>query len=403
MNLKQISTLINEKIVPNLFGQGEDVSHNPITIAEDLRNVVDVGTALASLTAAQLKDYMQTFAVGVIETFFDSRSYKDETYDFYLSEQLYGGAVQRCKAKLLKATDTPILTLDNAYNPAGGAGNEVDYTDGRFWGTVYDNKLYTDDIAFQIKWSLATTMFQKSFMDAASVQKLVAMIEANVENTLRMEMNGVARGLIIKMIQSAYSGNRKIDLITKYNTIFNYSSGDAGYVTLATWKQDTNFKLWCEEVIIQLRKSITDYNEKYNDGTIATFTPEEDARTLLLGEFATALDFAQSSVYHSEMTSIGGNYRTINFWQNSTKDMLPQIASGSLHDQVKVQTGEDTTVTVNHVVGLIYDRFTAFFTTKLKKTTEKYVPEGDFVTFFHTEALQLAIDERATCLILTLN
>ena len=83
--------------------------------------------------------------------------------------------------------------------------------------------------------------------------------------------------------------------------------------------------------------------------------------------------------------------------------MLPQIGSGSLHDQVKVQTGADTTVTVNHVVGLIYDRFTAFFTTKLKKTTEKYVPEGDFVTFFHTEALQLAMDERNTCIILTLN
>ena len=403
MNLKQIASLINEKMVPNLFGQGEDVSHNPITIAEDLRNVVDVGTALASLTAAQLKDYLGLFAVGVIETFFDSRSYKDETYDFYLSEQLYGGAIQRCKAKLLKATDTPILTLDNAYNPAGGAGNEVDYTDGHFWGTQYDNKLYTDDIAFQIKHSISVTMFQKSFQDAASVQKLVAMIEANAENTLRLEMNGVARGLIIKMIQSAYSGSRKIDLITKYNTIFSYSSGDAGYVTLANWKQDTNFKLWCEEVIIQLRKSITDYNEKYNNGTIATFTPEEDARTLLLGEFATALDFAQSSVYHNEMTSIGGDYRTINFWQNSTKEMLPQIGSGSLHDQVVVKTGEDTTVTANHVVGLIYDRFTAFFTTKLKKTTEKYVPEGDFVTFFHTEALQLAMDERNTCIILTLN
>lgn len=402
MNLKQIASLINEKIVPNLFGQGLD-STTPITIAEDLRNVVDVGTALGSLTAAQLKDYMQTFAVGVIETFFDSRSYKDETYDFYLSEQLYGGAIQRCKAKLLKATDTPILTLDNAYAPAAGTGNEVDYTDGCFWGTVYSNNVYTDDIAFQIKWSLATTMFQKSFQDAASVQKLVAMIESNVENTLRLEMNGVARGLILKMIQSAYSGSRKIDLITKYNTLFNYTLGDAGYVTLANWKQDTNFKLWCEEVIIQLRKSITDYNEKYNNGTIATFTPEEDARTLLLGEFATALDFAQSSVYHSEMTSIGGDYRTVNFWQNSTPDMLPQIGSGSLHDQVKVQTGEATTVTVDHVVGLIYDRFTAFFTTKLKKTTEKYVPEGDFVTFFHTEALQLAMDERNTCIILTLN
>ena len=64
MKLSQIATLINEAIVPNLLGQGEDVSHNPITIAEDLRNVIDVGTALADLSADDAKDYLGAFAVG---------------------------------------------------------------------------------------------------------------------------------------------------------------------------------------------------------------------------------------------------------------------------------------------------------------------------------------------------
>lgn len=401
MKLSQIATLINTAIVPNLLGQGES-GGSPITIAEDLRNVIDVGTPLSSLSADDAKDYMGAFAVGVISTFFDTRSYKDESYDFFVSAEEFGGMVQRVKAKLLGASAANTLTLQSANDPVSGA-NAPDYTDGKFYGTNYSVKLYTKDIIFRVKHSISVDMFKKSFTNASDVQGLVAMIEGNVENTIRMELNGVARGLIIKMIQSAYTGGRKIDLITKYNTVFNYASTDTGYVTIANWKQDTNFKLWCEEVIIQLRKYITDYNEKYNDGTIATFTPEDDARTILLSEFATALDFAQSSVYHSEMTSIGGKYRTINFWQNSTADLLPQIGSGSLHDQVKVQTGDETTVTVDHVVGVIYDRFTAFYTTKLKDTRSKYMPEESFVTYFHDEALSEALDERNTAIILTLN
>ena len=99
MLYSQIATLINTVIVPNLFGQGESTG-TPITIAEDLRNVVDVGTALASLSADDLKDYMSAFAVGVFDTYVDTRSYKDETYDLFFSDIEYGGALQRVKAKL---------------------------------------------------------------------------------------------------------------------------------------------------------------------------------------------------------------------------------------------------------------------------------------------------------------
>ena len=193
MTLTQIATLLNSTIVPNVFGKGEDVSHNPITIAEDLRNVVDLGTALASLQASDLKNYMNDLVVGVFDTYCDTRSYKDETYDLFISEVEYGGAIQRIKAKLLSASDTAILTLDNANNPAGGSGNEIDYTDGHYWGTTWDDKVYTKDVAFKIKYSISTEMFKKSFTSAAGVQKLIAMIEANVDNTLKVELNGLAQ------------------------------------------------------------------------------------------------------------------------------------------------------------------------------------------------------------------
>ena len=396
MTLTQIASLLNSTIVPNIFGQGENESHQAITIAEDLRNVVDIGTAIANLSANDLKDYLNQLVVGVYDTYCDTRSYKDETYDLFMDEIEYGGAIQRVKAKLLSASDTAILSLDNANNPAGGSGYEIDYTDGHYWGTEWSDKIYTKDIAFKIKYSISTEMFKKSFTSAAGVQKLIAMIEANVDNTLKVELNGIARGILRKLILSASAGSRTIQLMTVYNTKHGYTSSDPGYVSLSTWSSDENFKLFCQTLILELRKYMTDMNEKYNDGTVPCFSPESDTRCVLLTEFAAELDVALGSVYHKELVDGTGAYRTINYWQNGTKDLIPYIKSGSLHDQIVEVTADapaDPT-TINHCVGLIYDKFSGFLSSKLDKVTSKYVPEEDFTTFFHHIVKSAAIDTR---------
>ncbi|MBQ1293840.1 MAG: hypothetical protein IIY21_07355 [Clostridiales bacterium] len=405
MTLTQIASLLNTKIIPNVFGQGVDGSSNPITIAEDLRNVVDLGTALSNATAAQFKDFQNLLAVGVVETYCESRSYREETYGLFTNEIEYGGVIQRVKAKLLKASDSAILALDNAYNPAGGAGHEVDYTDGHFWGAQWDSKIFDKTDVFKVKWSISNEMFKKMFTDAKGVQKLVAMIEATVDNTIKLELNGLARGCLRKLIQSAYDGGRKIQLITAYNTKMGLTSSDPGFITLANWSQSTSFKLFCQTLMLELRSYITDYNEKYNDGTVPTFCPESDTRCILLTEFAAELDVALGSVYHKEMVEGVGTYQKINYWQNGTVDLLPYIASGSLHDQI-VETIADsgtTTETIDHVVGVLFDSTACVITNSLDKTTSKYVPEEDFTTFFHHIARKYMIDTRNSAVVLLLS
>lgn len=392
MKLNQISTLLNNTIVPNILGENT-------TIAEDLRNVVDLGTKIADMDADTLKDYAKQFALGVIENWVDTRSYSAQTYGIFIDAIEYGGAVQRTKAKLLSATDTPILSLVNANSD----NSAPSYLDGKYWGTEYDTEVFTKDNAFMIRFSVATEMFKKSFMDAQGVQKLVALIENNADNTLNLELNGLAKSLLRKLAVSCNS-SRKINLISAYNTKHGYQSTDTGYVTLANWDTDTNFKLWCQSVIIMLKKYVTDYNKKYNDGSIEVFCPEEDTRVVLLSQFANALDFAQSNVYHNELTSIG-NYSTINYWQNGDAALLPQISDTSTFDQIKekvADSGSGATVTINNVVGLIFDKYTMGITDKLNKVTADYVPQGDFNTFYHHMAKSYWIDTRDTGILLCL-
>ena len=398
MKFTQIAPLLNNTIVPNIFGEGES-GGSPITIDEDLRNVVDLGKALSALSADDLKNYAQTLAIGIFDTWVDTRSYKDETYDLFISDIEYGGAVQRVKGKLFSATDTPILTLVNA------ADSGPDYYDGKYYGATWDAKVYTKDVGFMVQYSIPVSEFKAYFTNAAGVQKLIALIEAWIDNTLRVELNGLARSVLRQLILSAKNGSRVIPLITTYNTKMGYTSSDPGYITLANWSQSTSFKLWVQTVILELRKYMTDMNTKYNDGTVPCFSPEDETRAVLLTEFAAELDVALGSVYHKEMVQGTGSYRTINYWQNGTADLLPTIASGSLHDQIKETetSGESTkTTTIDHVVGVFYDKYSAFITNKLEKTTSDYIAKGDFNTFFHHVVKSYAIDTRNTAVVLTL-
>ena len=399
MTLSQIATLLNETIVPNIFGQGEDASHNPITIAEDLRNIADLGTAVASLSGTELKSYLGDLVVGIFKIYVDTRSYKDETYGLMMEDEAeFGGAIARIKAKLLTASDSAIL------NPVPASSSGPDYHDGKFYGTELDEKIYSKDVIFKVKYSISTEKFKKACTSASEMSKLIAIVEANVDTTIKNELNGLARGGIRKLILSAYSGGRYIPLMTTYNTEMGFSSTDPGYVSLTTWKNDENFKIWCQTTIMNLKQYLTDINEKYNDGTVPCFVPETDLRALALTEFGTALDTALSNVYHAEMVNGIGEYRKINYWQNGTTEMLPYIKSGSMHDQIVEVTADapaDPT-TINHVVMVLYDKYSVFMTEKLEKTTSEYVGAEDFTNFFHHICKQLALDLRNSAIVLTL-
>ena len=393
MENSKIATLINTVLIPNTLG-GE----SGVTIAEDLRNINDFGTAIADLGADDLKDAMKKFAIGVIENFFDTRSYKGKYFGLVMDSVEYGGAIQRTRAKLLNAMDTNIVSLED-FNADSSA---PDYHDGHFYGTESVSKVFNKRHNFKVAWSISTNQFKTYFMTADGARRYTSMIENNAQNTLEFELETLAKSILRSLVVNCAT-DRTIPLITTYNTEMGFIATDAGYVKLTNWKQNADFLRWCQALIISLKRYMTDYNEKYNDGTVEVFCPEEDIRCVLLNEFDTALTFNNANVFHNELTSIGQNY-TINYWQNGGEDLIPYIASGSVHDEV-VQVTADTnpqTTTVSHVVGLVYDKYAAGITTVLDKTSSEYVGAEDFTTYFHHIVKSNWICSEASAVVLTL-
>lgn len=381
MKLTQVATLLNETIVPNLLGEGT-------TISADLSNIVDLGTALADVTAEDMQDFAKDLVVGVARNLFDSRAYRSETYGLMNDAREFGGVVQRVKVKLYSAVDSPIWTLQNG----------TDYFDGTYYGADIDSKIYTKDTIFQVKNSIPVEKFKQSFTSADGVMSLIATIEQQVDNTITMELNGLAKTTLQQMIATSVSNGQVIHLLTEYNTLAGLTGDDA--LTADTCLYNAPFLRWCAMTIVRLRDLTQDMNKKYNDGTIETFTPADDLRVTLLSEFARSIEFnMEADTFHNDIVSVG-EYNVINFWQNSSNSMLPSLGVTA---EVKTNVGESDPVTVSGVVGTIFDRYTAGLTARLDKITAQYIANGDYTTYFHHIANSRFIDTRNTGIVLCLD
>ena len=379
MELTQISTLLNETIVPNLLGE-------ETTISADLSNVVDLGEKIADITAETVKDFAGAFVAGVARNVMDARKYRSETYGLMNDAREYGGVIQRVKAKFFSASDSPIWSLEDGH----------DYFDGTYHSADTDVKIYSKDTAFMIANSIPTEMFKQSFTSADGVRELIALIESAVDNTLTLQLNGLAKTTLQQMIAGANT-DRSINLLSIYNDLAGLTGGDA--LTVGDALHNPAFLRWCAEQIVRLRDLTQDYNEKYNDGTVPTFTPSDDLRVTLLSEFARAIEFnMEADTFHRDLVSVG-EYNVINFWQNASEALLPTLGVTA---EVKTHEGEGEAVTVENVVGIIYDRYTAGLTARLDKITANYIAPGDFTNYFHHVANSRFIDTRNTGIILKL-
>ena len=379
MELTQIATLLNGTLVPNYLGQ-------ETTIAEDLSNVVELGTAIADLSGDECLNFAKDFVVGVARNYMDTRKYKSETYGLMNDAREYGGVIQRVKARLFDAEDSPIWSLQNG----------TDYMDGVYRGADFDAKIYSKDTVFMIPNSIPTEMYKQFFTSADGVRSFVAMIESTVDNSLATQLNSLARATLQQLIATS-AGSRSVSLLSMFNDQMGLTGGDALTADKALY--NAPFLRWSAEQIMRLRDLTQEMNEKYNDGTIQTFTPAEDLRVTLLSQFARAIEFnMEADTFHNDLVSVG-EYNKINFWQNASTDLLPNLGETA---EVVTKVGDAEPVTISNVVGLIYDRYSAGMCARLDKITADYIPKGDFTNYFHHVANSRFVDTRNTALVLRL-
>lgn len=351
------------------------------TGATDTFSWVDTGKTIQSLSASDFKTFLNKFALGVIRSEFDTRVWK-KTLDIMTDSQTYEGIKQFIKASPLSAEDTSIIALVNGQ----------DYTDGVYRDLTTHELLTTKDESIQFAWSIPQTELTTLFSDETSAMRYVELINATVTTSFNRAKWVIQLSTLDKLILSAHTANREVNLVTLYN------ASHTPTVTSADCLNNVDFKRWACEVVANLKEFMTDISSKYNDGAttpIDTFVPYEDIRLTMLTQFSNALK--NVSNYESVPALSWGEYNTVNAWQSTGNNLLPTIAeSGMIGDSV-------TSESVDNVVGVVYDKYAVGMTIRAEKVTSSYIAKGDFTNFYGTFVAQSFVNNMNNAVILTLN
>lgn len=374
MELKQIADLLNNTIVPNVLGEGT-------TIHEDLSDLADLGVAVENLTADQLKDYTKGFVAGVTKTYFDERIFNKTIKGMFRDYADFGGIIQRIKAGLSQVTDDVSQNLQNG----------VSYDPNVYVGFDHQNIVYTKDCGFELDWSIPNNMWKSAFKSFAELNKLIAYIYNRAEMTMNVYIYSAEKACLRALI--AKKASARVKLLSLYNQTYGTQ------LTADTALTDANFLKWVASVIVDLKRAVTDVNKKYNDGTIETFTPAENVSVTMLSLFATALEMNMTSgVYHKELVEVG-NYDTVNFWQNSGDDILPDFATVG---EIDTELDDGTNVKAEYIIAVIRDEYSAFITAFPESVTAQYNAKGDFTNYFRRIKSKYAVATNQSAIILTL-
>lgn len=373
MTLTQLKTLINTSLATAGYEMGglSDLSW------------VDIGTAIGSMTADQFKNYLQTFALGVIKNEFDTRRF-EKSLDISTSFQEYNGIKQYIKAGFLQAEDVSPVALVNGR----------DYNDRVYKALTTDVLLTTKDEGFQISWSVPQQDLKFMFSSEEGALGYVALIEGAVANTYNKNKWNIQLSLLNRLIISANDGGRVVHLVTAYNACHTPQ------VTTADCLESADFKNWVKEQVANLKDYMTDISGKYNDGQILTFTPKEDVKLVLNTSFSNALKNITTFNGIGEGALSLGDYQTVNAWYNNGTALLPDIGTtGNVAAYV-----DGTLKSVSYCVGVLFDKYTANMTLKIDRSVRSdYVPKGNFTNFFADFVGQSFVYTRNNAVILTLD
>ena len=386
MKINQISRVMNESMLPNFLGVDSD--ENPITIKEDLSNVLDFGVQMEKADADTFKGFLGKLIVGVHKLWIDTNPYTLSTPNIFVDDMEYGALVNRIRFNNLEYRDGENTTLQDGkdYNP-------YVYKNPNFVSKVFSQETtYSPDTP-----SISRNTLKTVFSSAENVGEFVNGIMVQIDNSLKL----ASHMLVMRTLLGLAAGAKRINLVTEYNTLTGKS------LNSETALSDYEFLKFACEVIINVKRMIKNPSKKYNDGSVVTFSSDNNTHLTLLSLFDTALSVnMRSNTYHNSFTEFG-KYDMVDYWQTQGQSIIPKLSEcGHIDlksDEWKTETNTDGSVEIENVIGMIYDDNACGVSIRPLTVDVAYSERGRFFNYFYTQNRRNFVDTCGNCVLLTLN
>lgn len=376
MTVKQIYELMNT-VTGEVLGKTD-------LVAEDLSNVVAVGTELFS--NADVDNYVKSLVNHIGKVVFVNRPYSGKIPSVLMDSWEFGSVLEKVSC------DTPAATENESWDLVNGQ----EYKQDIFYKPTVSAKFYNSKVTFEVPMSFTEKQVKESFSNAAQLNGFISMIYNAVDRSMTIKIDSLVMRTINMMIaqtlnadKTAFTGGydkasttRCVNLLKLYNDKF-FPAGAGGAanpdaLTVDKAMYDPEFIRFASYMMGIYVDRMASISTLFNVGGKDRFTDTANLHFITLSDFAKAADvYLQSDVRHNELTKLP-NYETIPYWQGSGQDYAFDDTSA-----INVKIDSATTVTVKGIIGVMFDRDALGVSNLDRRVTTAYNAKAEFFNNYY--------------------
>lgn len=354
MEMTQVAEIVNETTA-------QVTGTEPIAEI-DLNKIVDAGAEV--IDSDKVDHYVQSLIDRIGKVVFVNRPYTGGTPSVMMDSWEYGAILEKIQYEgIPEAEDNDTWNLED----------QRSYDPNIFYKPTVSAKFFSERRTFDIPMSFAQRQVKSAFTSAGQVQALFSMIENAIGKGMTVKMDSLVEATINNFIITTYGDGtanaRVVKLLTEYHNFTGetapsaaYAFADPEFVRFAGYRM--------KRKIAQMGKLST----VFNVGGKYRHTPKDKLHMILHADFTAAADaYLQSDSYHNEFVKLP-NADTVPFWQGSGTD----FAWADTSKIIATPRGGDSAVTLNNVVGIMFDRDALGVSNLDRRVTTNWNPKGEF-------------------------
>lgn len=362
MEVKQIYTLMNA-VTDEVLGKTD-------LITEDLQGVVQLGTEIFNANA--MDKYVKSLVNHIGKMVFVTREYKGGVPSVLMDGWEFGSVLEKVQAELPQATENETWELEDGQS----------YDPNIFYKPTVTAKFYNDIVTFEVPVSFTDRQVKQSFSNASQFNSFISMIYNAVDKSMTVKIESLVMRTINNFIgetvkddyvditkQGDSTGIKAVNLLYMYNQIV----GSGNEITASEALTDANFlKYACLQIGLYIKR-LPRISTVFNIGGKARFTPRDYLNVVLHADFSTASQvYLEADTFHKELVALP-RYEEVPYWQASGTDY-----AFSHTGQIKITTSSGTEITVNGVIGVMFDKDALGVNIPDRRVTSNYNGKAEF-------------------------
>lgn len=369
MKPEQIYQYTNDAL-KNVLGE------NATLVAEDFRNIVDIGTNLAN--ADKLDAFYRSIHDVLVKNIYVNRPYNGMFPTLYRESWEWGSIIGKIDADLFDATTNEAWDLQN--------GASVDpYVINL---PKVHQRFFNKGVTFEIDVTKPEDQVKGAFQSLESLNGFYSMIETQVRNSMELRLEKLIFATIDNMIAVTIDTDasaRCVHLLTRYKAVH---PTDAGIQALTSTEamEDAGFLRYASKVLSLYPKRLARYSTLFNEGGKSICTPSDMLHVIVHADFAKSIETnLQSDTYHKNLVALP-MYEEVPYWQGSGDDY--DLTETEKIDVTAVKpdgNGGETTISVqeDNIVAVMFDHDALGVFKPERKVKTAYNGKGEYFNDFH--------------------